>query len=100
MRLANSLEAATSRLEDMAMAIDDPNGPQQISPSAAPTPASLEPPKPAPGAATPPAPPVPPQIEDFDALVKGDVRNFVELAQKVGGLVEEQVRQSGAALDA
>ena len=74
------------------MSIDDPNAPKQISPSTAPTPAPLEPPKPAPPPAPPAAPPVPPQIEDFDALIKGDVRNFVELAQKLGGLVEEQVR--------
>ncbi|KAJ5883566.1 uncharacterized protein N7473_010452 [Penicillium subrubescens] len=32
----------------------------------------------------------PPQIQDFDALIKGDVQNFVSLGEKVGGLVAEQ----------
>jgi hypothetical protein len=80
----------------MAMAIDDPNAPNTVGPSPAAAPAPPEPPKPAPAPAAPAAAPVPPQIEDFDALVKGDVQNFVDLAQKIGGLVEEQVRQFGA----
>jgi hypothetical protein len=37
------------------------------------------------------AAPVPPQIQDFDALIKGDVQNFVNLGEKIGGLVAEQV---------
>ncbi|KAJ6116795.1 hypothetical protein N7512_006520 [Penicillium capsulatum] len=60
--LIKRLEAATSRLEDMAMAIDDPSSPKNI----------------------------PPQIQDFDALIKGDVQNFVNLGEKIGGLVAEQ----------
>ena len=92
MHITIRLEAATSRLEDMAMTLDDPSSPKYVSPSAAPTPVAPEPPQPAPIAAPPAAAPVPPQIEDFDELIKGDVRKFVELAEKVGGLVEEQVR--------
>jgi adenylyl cyclase-associated protein len=41
------------------------------------------------------AAPVPPQIEDFDALIKGDVQNFVNLGEKIGGLVAEQVNLPG-----
>lgn len=41
--------------------------------------------------AAPVAAPVPPQIQDFDALIKGDVQNFVNLGEKIGGLVAEQV---------
>lgn len=77
------------------MTLDDPNSPKQMTPSAVATPAPPEPPQPAPIAAAAPAPaspPVPPQIEDFDELIKGDVRKFVELGEKIGGLVEEQVR--------
>jgi hypothetical protein len=87
------LEAATSRLEDMAMSLDDPNASKSIgSPSVA-APATPEPPKPAPPPPAPPAAPqVPPQIQDFDALIEGDVQNFVNLGEKVGGLVAEQVR--------
>ncbi|OKO93316.1 Adenylyl cyclase-associated protein [Penicillium subrubescens] len=89
--LIKRLEAATSRLEDMAMSLDDPNITKGMgSPSAA-APATPEPPKPAPPPPAPPAAPqVPPQIQDFDALIKGDVQNFVSLGEKVGGLVAEQ----------
>ena len=78
------------------MTLDDPNSPKHTSPSAAPAPAPAppEPPKPAPAPVAPAAAPIPPQIEDFDELIKTDVRNFVELGEKVGGLVDEQVRQS------
>ena len=59
-------------------------------------PATPEPPKPAPPPpAAPVAAPVPPQIEDFDALIKGDVQNFVNLGEKIGGLVAEQVSLPG-----
>ncbi|PYH98544.1 adenylyl cyclase-associated protein [Aspergillus ellipticus CBS 707.79] len=88
--LIKRLEAATSRLEDMAMSLDDPNSPPQTGgPIAAPESAIPEPPKPAPPAA-PAAAPVPPQIQDFDTLIKGDVRSFVELGQKIGGVIGEQ----------
>ena len=92
----NRLEAATSRLEDMAMSLDDPNAPKQIDTGAAA--AAAEPAAPIQPQATPPppAPPAPPQlpqqIQDFDDLIKGDVQNFVGLGEKIGSLVEEQVR--------
>lgn len=74
------------------MPLDDPASPKQASSTTASTPVPPEPPKPAPAPAVPAAAPVPPQIEDFDKLIKGDVQNFVELAQVIGGLVGEQVR--------
>jgi hypothetical protein len=43
---------------------------------------------------TPPVPTVEPppiQIEDFDAIIRDDVQKFMDLADKVGGLVAEQV---------
>jgi hypothetical protein len=86
------LEAATSRLEDMAMSYDDPSASKSLGGSSSSVPASPEP-----AQATPPPPaapaadPVPPQIQDFDALIKGDVQNFVNLGEKIGGLVAEQV---------
>lgn len=67
-----------------------------VSPPAAasPEPSKALPPHPA-HPALPAAEPVPPQIQDFDVLIKEDVRKFVNLGQKIGGLVEEQVwRQS------
>ncbi|KAH1293693.1 hypothetical protein KXX33_006189 [Aspergillus fumigatus] len=89
--LIKRLEAATSRLEDMAMSLDDPHSPKQVG-SATATP---EPTAPVPvNTVAPPAPPaapsLPPQIEDFDALINGDVRSFVDLGEKIGGLVAEQ----------
>jgi adenylyl cyclase-associated protein len=84
------LEAATSRLEDMAMGLDEHNA--QKAPDSA---AALEPEpskQPTPTAPAAPAPaPLPPQIEDFDKLIEKDVKPFVELGRKIGGLVEEQV---------
>ncbi|KAJ5351433.1 hypothetical protein N7452_000407 [Penicillium brevicompactum] len=89
--LIKRLEAATSRLEDMAMSLDDPSSPKSTNGPSSSVPATPEPPRaiPPPPAA-PAAAPVPPQIQDFDALIKGDVQNFVNLGEKIGGLVAEQ----------
>ncbi|RAK71645.1 adenylate cyclase-binding protein [Aspergillus fijiensis CBS 313.89] len=97
--LIKRLEAATSRLEDMAMSLDDPNSPKTIGAIAAPETATPETPKAAPPA-TPAAPPVPPQIQDFDTLINEDVRTFVELGQKINGLVGEQSRAVQQAFEA
>lgn len=35
--------------------------------------------------------PLPPAVEDFDAIVNGDVQNFVSMSEDIGGLVAEQV---------
>ncbi|PWY94878.1 hypothetical protein BO94DRAFT_531829 [Aspergillus sclerotioniger CBS 115572] len=97
--LIKRLEAATSRLEDMAMSLDDPNSPKTIAPAAVPESAAPEPPKPAPPAA-PAAAPVPPQIQDFNTLINEDVRNFVELGAKIDGLVGEQSKMVLQAFEA
>ena len=34
---------------------------------------------------------LPPAIEDFDAIVNGDVQTFVNMSEDIGGLVAEQV---------
>lgn len=87
--LIKRLEAATSRLEDMAMSLDDPaaqNAPEGTAaldsqPSERPTPTAAPAPVPA---------SLPSEIEDFDTLIAKDVGNFVELGNKIGGLVAEQ----------
>ncbi|KAL3480303.1 adenylate cyclase associated N terminal-domain-containing protein [Aspergillus californicus] len=87
--LIKRLEAATSRLEDMAMPLDDHNA--QKSPESPKSPEQQPSEHPTPTG--PPAPtysPLPPQIEDFDTLIKKDVGTFVDLGKKIGGLVEEQ----------
>lgn len=92
------LEAATSRLEDMATAVD----PSHAETVTAIHSASANAPPPAESApAPPPAPapePVPRSIEDFDTLIEDDVKKFVTASEKIGGLVAEQVGQSGTLL--
>lgn len=94
--IIHRLEAATSRLEDMATSsIDAPrlNG-------AAPTPAPTGPlPAPPPAASQPtPQPPKPVQealpevVEDFDAFLAGSLKKFVNLSDELGGAIAEQVR--------
>ena len=74
------------------MSYDDSSAPKSLTGSPSSAPAIPQPPKPSPPPpAAPVAAPVPPQIEDFDALIKGDVQNFVNLGEKIGGLVAEQV---------
>ncbi|GMF69649.1 unnamed protein product [Aspergillus oryzae] len=77
----------------MAMGLDDPSSPKTLNAAAAPETVAPEPPKPA-FPPAPAAPAVPPQIEDFDTLINKDVRNFVDLGNKIGDLVAEQVRLS------
>ncbi|KAG4414093.1 hypothetical protein IFR04_012794 [Cadophora malorum] len=87
--LIKRLEAATSRLEDMASSsIEIPaiNG--------APTPAPTGP-LPAPPVAKAPSPkPVqealPESVEDFDAFIAGTVKKYVNLSDELGGPVAEQ----------
>jgi adenylyl cyclase-associated protein len=86
------LEAATSRLEDMATSVDasHPDIVAAIN-SASATPAEsaaaaiIEPPP-------QPADPLPRSIEDFDKIIKEDVQAFATASEKIGGLVEEQVQ--------
>ena len=84
------LEAATSRLEDMATSVDASH-PETVAaitsagaPQPEPTPTVTEP-------APPPAEPLPRTIEDFDKLIHEDVQAFVNASEKIGGLVEQQV---------
>lgn len=82
------------------MSVEEPNIPKNQSGTATAAPATPEPPKASPPPpAAPAAPQIPPQIQDFDALIKGDVQNFVKLGAKIGGLVEEQVRPMSAIID-
>lgn len=74
------------------MSLDDPSASKSMGTPVTAAPATPEPPKTTPPPpAAPAAPQIPPQIQDFDALIKGDVQNFVELGEKIGGLVAEQV---------
>lgn len=86
------LEAATSRLEDMVPAMAEnasPNGaPPTLNGGLAVEQADLRS-----GSSPSPAPstPLPASVDDFDALINGDVKTFVNMSEEIGGLVAEQV---------
>lgn len=84
------LEAATSRLEDMAASsIELP------SINGAPTPAPTGPLPAPPVAKAPELKPVqealPESVEDFDSFIAGPVKKFVNLSDELGGPIAEQV---------
>ena len=89
--IIHRLEAATSRLEDMASATVEPpktNGaaPPPVIPLP-PTPvaaAVAEVPKPLPEA-------LPESVEEFDAFLTGPLKKFVNLSDELGGPVAQQV---------
>lgn len=98
--LIRRLEAATSRLEDMASASTEtlqPNG--NVAATAASTATAISPspvtapPPPAPPAA-PPAPkadPIPESVEEFDTFITESVEKYVKLSEGIGGDLAEQV---------
>lgn len=86
------LEAATSRLEDMATSVDASH-PDTV---AAINSASTVPGKLTAAAAViepPPEPvqPLPRSVEGFDKIIKEEVQGFVTASEKIGDLVEQQV---------
>lgn len=89
--LLQRLEAATSRLEDIATsAVEIPQAvpgiqePLAVGGSAPSAPAAA-----APKAATP-VEPIPESIEDFDAFLKGAVAHYGAISRQIGGLVADQ----------
>ena len=98
-----SLEAATSRLEDIATSTELPkdtissiNDKSTSSPADA-SAASTSPPPPPLAPASAPAPkastePLPESVEEFDALLNSTVDKYVKLSDQIGGLVAKQVR--------
>jgi len=102
-RLIHRLEAATSRLEDIASSSlpldaatpDSHHNAADGSSLAAPsqTQRSLQ----TPAGSTPGASqtqlqePLPHSIEDFDTLLHGDLKAYNDLSQSLGGLIAEQV---------
>jgi adenylyl cyclase-associated protein len=92
--IISRLEAATSRLEDMAAStIELP----KINGAPAPAPTGPLPPPPV-SRAVPEAPKpipeaVPESVEDFDSFIAGPVKKYVNLSDEIGGPVAEQVGQ-------
>lgn len=87
--IVNRLEAATSRLEDMASAALDPHG----SLGAPPAPTGTLPPPPA-SQANAPKPVVedlPESVEEFDVFLAGSLKTYVDRSKELGDVVAEQV---------
>jgi adenylyl cyclase-associated protein len=99
--LVSRLEAATSRLEDIATST---HGLDPTSRSVGPTPSSISssiPPSAGPtatipaaktGAAAPIEEDLPAVVVEFDTIVKDDLAPLEKISQGLGGLVAEQVR--------
>ncbi|KAK7423797.1 suppressor of rasval19 [Neonectria magnoliae] len=93
--LIKRLEAATSRLEDIASSTDLPkDAPASHPPISSPPVAavvSTPPAAPAPPAAPKPAAePLPEAVEEFDAFLNSTVDKYVKLSNQLGGLVAQQ----------
>ncbi|KAF4446465.1 hypothetical protein F53441_9869 [Fusarium austroafricanum] len=95
--LIKRLEAATSRLEDIASSTEPPTDgtvlnqtiPSPPNPSlAAPTPPAAAAPKAA--KPEPAVEPLPESIEEFDAFLSTSVDKYVKLSHQLGGLVADQ----------
>ncbi|KAK3076133.1 hypothetical protein LTS18_013834, partial [Coniosporium uncinatum] len=103
--LIHRLEAATSRLEDIASSAQVLGEQQGAAPQAngasttaaasttsAPAAAAVgaaSTPKAA-SSAAPDEPELPQSIADFDALINGDLKQFTDLSEQIGGIVAEQ----------
>ena len=99
-QLISRLEAATSRLEDIASSAETlptTNG-TTGAPSAPPPSGPL--PQPPTGQKEAPKQELPQSIEDFDTLLNGDVKAWTDLSRSLGGVIAEQVRSWSAILGA
>ena len=94
--LYRRLEAATSRLEDIATSVDSSHPEIVAAINAAGLAPDTDHAPSAPAPTPQPAEPLPQSIEDFDKFVNEDVQAFEVASGKLGGLVEQQV---GIAVD-
>jgi hypothetical protein len=95
-RLVSRLEAATSRLEDIASSTASLDAPPASATSNGSTsaPSTAIPPAPSAQSLTPTpssAASLPRSVEEFDALVNNDVKGYINLSQELGGSIAEQV---------
>ncbi|KAM5348512.1 hypothetical protein ACJ41O_008336 [Fusarium nematophilum] len=99
--LIKRLEAATSRLEDIAASTEAPPDapvPNQVvpsppKPSVVPTPPAAPAVPATPSNPEPVAEPLPESIEEFDAFLNSSVDKYVKLSHQLGGLVAQQASQ-------
>ncbi|KAF2093337.1 hypothetical protein NA57DRAFT_69130 [Rhizodiscina lignyota] len=89
--LIKRLEAATSRLEDIASSSEQPapttNGTTTTAATSGPSAPQSQSPAPA---KEPPKEELPQSIEDFDTLLNGDVKAWTDLSTAFGGVIAEQ----------
>ncbi|KAL2434158.1 Adenylyl cyclase-associated protein [Exophiala dermatitidis] len=97
--LIKRLEAATSRLEDIATSIDGP-GASSTNGLAGAAVATSSVSGATPETATLAPEPLPKSVEAFDKIIEEDVDAFVKAAAKIGGLVEEQAKAVRDAFEA
>lgn len=93
---ARSLEAATSRLEDIATPSDLPPGSLLNKTLASPPNASAAatpPPPPPPAAPKAADEPLPESVEEFDNFLETTVDKYVKLSKEIGGNVEKQAAE-------
>jgi len=93
--LVHRLEAATSRLEDIASSTIEPQKSNGTSPAPPPAPVAAPLPPPTPSVAETvkaKAEPLPESVEEFDAFLDGAVKKYVTLSEELGGPVAQQVR--------
>jgi adenylyl cyclase-associated protein len=90
--LLRRLEAATSRLEDIASSVTNLDGATTPQVNGTPTPSAQPTPviAPTPSIKVPEKPiDLPPEIEDFDKLINGELADFVKLSQMEPLLAEQ-----------
>ena len=89
LNILRRLEAATSRLEDMVPHMPVTNGVSSTDKGTSSRGGAQQPEGTL--ASPPPAAPLPASIDDFDALINGEVTIFVAMSEQIGGLLAEQV---------
>ncbi|KAJ9630049.1 suppressor of rasval19 [Knufia peltigerae] len=89
--LIKRLEAATSRLEDIAISVEGPLSSSNGVPAASAATSTPAVASPEPAAAAAPEP-LPKSVEAFDEIIEQDIDGFVQAAGKIGGLVEQQAK--------
>ncbi|BGP13845.1 hypothetical protein JCM10213_002482 [Rhodosporidiobolus nylandii] len=97
--LLRRLEAATARLEDIAITGATAGGLHHLSGASAVQGAAVPPPA---APAPPPPPPkeeesLPPAVQAFDELIEGPLTHYTTLSKELGGLIAEQSQQVASA---
>ncbi|KAM4064768.1 adenylyl cyclase-associated protein [Hirsutella rhossiliensis] len=91
--LIKRLEAATSRLEDIATSTDLPEDVSALDQSAASAPNTSTATKGPPGSKPSTSEPLPESIDEFDVLLSSSVDKYAKLSKQLGGVVAQQAAE-------